>query len=151
MEEILKIFSVIGLSSVRHTFFGVPLAASYGYSLLEVVLYSATGGIAGMVIFMLLAHSLKSWYKQLFPKKAKRKFTKMNRFIVRVRQRFGLIGIALITPPILSIPVGTVIATSIYKNKPKVFFTLLVSIIFWSLLSALVSRPLAAAIQTSLL
>lgn len=151
MEEILKIFSVIGISSLRHTFVGVPLASFYGYSLLEVIIFSAIGGIGGMTVFMLLTSTIKTWYRIIFPKKAKRKFTKMNRFIVKVRQRFGLIGLAFITPPILSIPLGTIVAASIYRNKRQVYLFLAVSILFWSCLSAIVSRPLSHVVQTTLL
>ena len=139
LEEILKILSVISASSFKHTFFGVPLATTYGYNLLEVTLFTALGGTVGLVAFMYFSKLVVHWYKRFFPKK-KRKFTKMNRFIVRVRQRFGLYGIAFITPPLLSIPVGTIIASSIYSNKRRVFLFLFTSILFWSFTGACLSH-----------
>ncbi len=149
VEEILKILSVISVSSFKHTFLGIPLAAGYGYNLLEVTLYTALGGTIGLIGFMYFSKFVLYWYKRFFPKK-RRKFTRMNRFIVRVRQRFGLYGIAFITPPLLSIPIGTLIASSIYSNKKRVFLFLFTSILFWSFAGACLTRPIAKAVVAML-
>ena len=58
--------------------------------------------------------------------------------IVRVKNRFGLWGIAFITPPLLSIPVGTLIASSLWKNKTQVLAALVTSVVFWSFAGAAV-------------
>lgn len=64
----------------------------------------------------------------------KKVFTKRNRKIVSIWQQFGLIGLAFITPVILSIPIGTVIANSYVSNRKKIFLFMFVSILFWSVL-----------------
>ena len=61
-------------------------------------------------------------------------FTPHNRRIVRIWQKYGLIGIAFITPVILSIPLGTVIASSLVQNRKKVMLYMFFSVLFWSVL-----------------
>jgi hypothetical protein len=66
-------------------------------------------------------------------KTEKKLFTPRNRRIVTVWKKYGLIGIAFITPVIISIPLGTIIATRLVPNRKKVFLYLFVSIALWSL------------------
>ncbi len=63
----------------------------------------------------------------------KRIFTKRNRRIVRIWKKYGLTGIAIITPVILSIPIGTIIANSLESNRKKIILYMLLSILFWSI------------------
>jgi hypothetical protein len=64
--------------------------------------------------------------------KQKKLFTPRNRKVVRIWKKYGLVGIALITPVILSIPIGTVIANSLVDNKRKIFIYMFFSVLFWS-------------------
>ncbi|MCI0446804.1 hypothetical protein L0152_26840, partial [bacterium] len=47
---------------------------------------------------------------------------------------FGLAGVAFITPCIISIPVGSIIAANLYKNKARVLAYLFGSLVLWSLI-----------------
>ena len=64
----------------------------------------------------------------------KKVFTKRNRKIVTIWKKYGLVGLAFITPVILSIPIGTIIANSYVTNRKKIFLFMFVSILFWSVL-----------------
>lgn len=146
-EGLLQAFSVVSLSTVKHTLGGVPLAAVYGLSYGEVVLYSAIGGTIGILIFMFLAQGIVSLRQAYFPsKKKKRVFSKKKRFIVKVKRRFGLAGIAFITPWLLSVPIGTMVATGVYRDKKRVFLFMLGSVMLWSFLGGAIAHPLAAAL-----
>lgn len=61
-------------------------------------------------------------------------FTKRNRKIVKIWARYGLAGIALVTPVILSIPIGTLIANSLVSDRRKIILYMFCSILFWSVL-----------------
>lgn len=145
-QEILKIISVIGISSVKHTFGGIPLAYVYGYNYLQVALLTATGSTLGVLFYIFLSKYLFQCFRYIIPepkdKPDRRIFTAKNRWIVKIKRKWGLYGIAFLTPPLLSIPIGTTIAASIYKDKRKVFFFLLASILFWSFLGSFVSIPI---------
>jgi hypothetical protein len=65
-------------------------------------------------------------------KNQKRIFTKRNRRIVSIFRKYGLFGITFLTPVLLSIPLGTIIANSLEKNKRKIFLYMFISILFWS-------------------
>lgn len=143
MKEI-QIASTIGLSAIKHTFGGLPMAAGFGFSYLEVAAFTAIGGIIGVAAFLFLAESIKAFSNRYFPsKKAKRIFTKKNRFIVKVKQRFGLAGIAFLTPSILSVPIGTMVAASIFRDRKKVFLYLSMAVLIWSFGGAALLHPLA--------
>ena len=62
----------------------------------------------------------------------KKIFTKKSRRIVRVWKKYGLIGIALLTPILLSIPVGTFIASRLVPQRSTVILYMLFALIFWS-------------------
>lgn len=59
-------------------------------------------------------------------------FTKRNRRLVTIWRKYGLMGIAFITPVIISIPVGTIVACRLVHDKKKIFLYMFVSIMFWS-------------------
>lgn len=63
----------------------------------------------------------------------RRVFTRRNRRIVSLWKRFGLAGIAALTPILLSIPIGTLIANSLVDDRRKILIYMFISILFWSL------------------
>jgi hypothetical protein len=72
-------------------------------------------------------------YEFIDKENAKRKvFTKRNRRVVQIWKKYGLTGIAIITPIILSIPIGTIIANSLEVKKSKILLYMFFSILFWS-------------------
>lgn len=62
----------------------------------------------------------------------KKLFTPHNRRIVKIWRKYGLAGIAFFTPVLLSIPIGTIVATRLVHNKKKIFLYMFISIVFWS-------------------
>lgn len=68
------------------------------------------------------------------PVKKKKVFSARSRRIVAVWQRFGIVGLAFITPVILSIPIGTIVASRLIHRKRKIFLFMFISIAFWSLI-----------------
>ena len=70
-------------------------------------------------------------------RKEKKIVTKKNRRIIRIKQRYGLIGIALSTPFLLSIPVGTFLVVRYYRASKFKFAYLIASNIVWSVIYTL--------------
>ena len=67
------------------------------------------------------------------PQEAPKKiFTRKSRRFVRMWRRYGLFGVAFLTPVLISIPIGTVIANAFEENKRKIFIYMFFSILFWS-------------------
>lgn len=77
---------------------------------------------------------LEIHYEYLDKEARRRKvFTKRNRSIVKIWKKYGLAGIAIVTPVILSIPIGTIIANSLENNKKKILLYMFLSILFWTI------------------
>lgn len=139
-EEIWQITLIWLLSTVKFVFGAVPLALALGFSFWKTIIVTCTGGFVGSTIFISLGQFLT---KRIRAKREKRiamgeihpkNFTRTNRLIVKVKRRFGLIGISLLTPFILSIPLGCFVAARYYPHKPKIVLLLWMyaSIVFWS-------------------
>jgi hypothetical protein len=77
--------------------------------------------------------NVKVTYEYVVTTPEKKIFTKRNRSIVKLWKKYGLVGIALLTPVILSIPIGTVLANSLVADKKKIFLYMFISISFWSI------------------
>jgi hypothetical protein len=55
------------------------------------------------------------------PLKQKKKFTKTNKLIVRIKHKLGIIGVAFYAPLFLSIPIGTIITAKFYGKEKRTF------------------------------
>jgi hypothetical protein len=90
------------------------------------------GGIIGIVLFTYLGGYMQDYLVKTFPKRFGRRFTSSNRFLVRIKQKFGLGGIAALTPIVLSIPVGILFALALTHDKKKIMISMLLSMFFWA-------------------
>jgi hypothetical protein len=64
----------------------------------------------------------------------KKIFTARSRRMVRIWRKYGLVGLAALTPVIFSIPIGTFFMIRLEKNKNKIFLYMFISITCWSLI-----------------
>lgn len=135
--EILIIFL---LSSVK--FLLAPgVALGVGISYLQTILITTIGGATGVVVFYyfgtFIFRTIDEWVSSKRKNrviKKKKVFTRRNRTLVRFRKRYGLPGLALLTPTILSIPIGTIIASRYFHNPYRTIPFLIASVFLWSLL-----------------
>ncbi len=114
----------------------------FEFSFMETILWTNTGGMMGVYFFSFLSDRLISWWNMTFrqsknmnadaPPADKSIFTKKNRRIVRIKQQYGLFGIAISTPIILSIPVGVFLVVRYYGITKKGFTYLIASNLVWS-------------------
>lgn len=122
-----------------------PLAiVQFKFSFLETVLWTNVGGVMGIYFFAYLSDRLIGWWNRTFRKAhlerlkarstSKKKFTKRNRRIVHIKQNYGLIGIAVATPFLLSIPVGSFLVVRFYRSSRIGFIYLIASNLVWSLI-----------------
>ena len=95
-------------------------------------LANVIGGIIGIVVFTCLGTFIQDYLAKRFPRQFGRRFTKSTRMLVKVKQRFGLNGVAALTPIVLSIPVGVMFALSLTHDKKKIMISMIMSILFWA-------------------
>ena len=99
---------------------------------------TAGGGITGSIFFTYLSAGLIKWWsdfkKKYFKTHTKAPvFTKKNRRIIKIKQRFGLYGIAFFSPILLSIPMGSFLGERFYKKKGKVILAMSAAVVFWTI------------------
>ena len=118
-------------------FIGGPiLGKAAGYSIPEVVLVTVMGLMTSVLVFTYVGSFLRIRYNMIFEPNRKL-FTTRNRRIVKVWQKSGAIGIAAITPLILSPIVGALVINAFGVKKTKVFIYMFVSGVIWALFFAL--------------
>ncbi len=110
----------------------------FNMSFFETILYTNIGGLIGIIVFtMFLKGMIKIvgifWPTKFRVKKRQKKvFTKRNRRLLGMKNKYGLPGIVILAPVILSIPVGVFLCTKYYGRKKISYIYLLLSQIAWS-------------------
>ncbi|MFN8311141.1 MAG: hypothetical protein U0T73_14355 [Chitinophagales bacterium] len=123
---------LVFLSSMVKFAFGA--SAVVGADLgLSGTLSSVLGGICGIVLFTYLGEFIREWLIKTFPQRFNKRFTKGNRLLVKIKQHFGITGIAFMTPILLSIPVGVFFALDLTSHKRKVIVPMIAACLFWSM------------------
>lgn len=124
--------SFFGFSTIKFLFtpFGGPGAK---LTFLETYVSCVAGGIFSATIFffaseyfMIRAHKkrkemIRKFKEEGIPMKQKKKFTRMNKLIVWIKFRFGIIGVSMYAPLFLSVPIGSIIAAKFYGKDKRTF------------------------------
>lgn len=103
-----------------------------GYGFWDTIWITSVGGILGFLMFFYFGQFFRRKMQFLFKKKEKKRFSKRNRFIAKIRGKYGLWGLAILTPCILSIPIGAVMASIYYPKRKGVLMIFGLMIIAWS-------------------
>ncbi|MBK7213490.1 MAG: hypothetical protein IPH88_09410 [Bacteroidales bacterium] len=159
MSSLLKFLIIFSLSSVKFLI-APPLSFGMGLNYFQTVASTSAGGIMGVLLFFYMSRVIIRMYDQYirsyvhdavhyiaikvkkghiaeryFPSsRIRRKFTFSNRLFVRVRKKYGFIGIVILTPVLFSIPVGSFLAARFYSNRQYAVLYLSASVLIWSLL-----------------
>jgi len=143
--KLLEVLLVSGFKFI----FAPLLSFKLGFSYFQTILFTSIGGLLGVIFFFYLSAAILSLFRKFWPliknyffkqiqqKKIityNKKFSFKNKFLVNARKKYGLWGIALLTPVLLSIPLGTFLANKYYKNKKTVLLSLIFSVFCWSII-----------------
>jgi hypothetical protein len=110
---------------------------------LETLIYTNAGGLIGTFVFMYLSEFLIRIWKKYWPqflkrnKRKKQVFTARNRRIVNIKRKYGLWGIIILNPVLLSIPIGSFLMVKYYGLKMKNMLWLLAGQFTWSVVYVL--------------
>ncbi len=133
MEHLLKILSVILLSSFKFLL-GIGLSMGSGFNQFEIIIFCVGGGMLGVFYTLYARDAILKIYHKYYPRKPKPvKFSKFKRRLVVFIRKYEVWGIAIITP-IITIPIGAVLAAAIEHNKWRIKFIMFCSLSFWTLM-----------------
>jgi hypothetical protein len=129
IEEVVKYLTVYFSSMVK--FVGGPVFGYLsGLSFLATITFTILGMMTTVLIISLIGNKIKTAY---FSKRKKKLFTKKNRRTVFIWKKFGLAGIAFLTPILFSPIIGTSVATAFGEKPKRIMLFMFGSAVFWSL------------------
>ena len=130
MIETLLEYGMVFITSM----FKFALAPLTGIARDMSILETALLTILGMMTTVLIIASIKDDFRKKLVWKFKRNkalFTRKNRRIVKIWNRYGLAGVAFLTPVLFSPIVGVFLAISFGGSKRRMVKYMFVSAAFW--------------------
>ncbi|UKJ08700.1 hypothetical protein [Solitalea lacus] len=140
--QLLEYISFLLLSSVKFFFFYPVFITKEDYNFLEAMTFGLTAGFIGSSTFIFFGDVMYQFFHRLAlkkaithpPKEKKQRSIKHRRLIVKLRDDYGLWGIAFLAPILITIPLACILATRFYHNKGKILGHFMIAIAFWSAL-----------------
>ncbi len=149
---ILKLLHVYLLATVKY-FITFPYALVIGLDYTQTIIAVTVGGVSGFFFFYYFSGVIIRYFGQhkeailqFFRKylmidlvrfstrgQKKKVSTKSRRTIVKFRRSYGLWGIIIMTPVVLSIPIGAFLLKKYYSTRKNVLAYMLISILGWAL------------------
>lgn len=127
-----SIISIFLLSTVKFMF--TPLGGpGLGLTFFETYFACVAGGIVGSGFFYFsggyFIHKAEKKRQRLIEESIlkgieltrKKKFSRMNKFIVKIKMSIGLVGISFWAPFFLSIPLGSIVTAKFYGHDKRTY------------------------------
>jgi membrane protein DedA with SNARE-associated domain len=131
MEEVLRAIPVFLASMVKFIF--GPLS---GYAAKLHLITTILATVGGMMTVVLAFTYFGSWLRGTLLKRFfvnKKIFSARSRKFVSLWKKYGLVGVAILTPLILTPIGGTLLAVSSGSPKEKIIIYMLISACFWGI------------------
>jgi len=137
LHSFWQIVTVFLMSTVKFGFGGVPLAVMVDkFPFFKAITITTAGAVASAIIFANISEwVLAKWHafrRKYFPYH-EHKNVPESKMTKKIREKWGLYGLAFFTPFILSIPIGTLLSVHFYHDKHKVISYMIVSIVCWDM------------------
>lgn len=140
MKELWIKYVSVALAAALKFFAGPITGLAMGLTWYETALCSAAGMMLAVVATTYIGTGAQLLIKR-WRKSPPRRFTKTSRMAVRIWKRFGMIGIAVLTPLLFTPIGGTIIAVALRVQRQSIFFWMLMSgLSLGALISFLVYR-----------
>lgn len=130
-DSIITFFGIYFLSLFKFIA-GPVLGSAAGYTPWQMVGVTVLAMMSSVTIFTFVGLRLKR-ILQFNSGKKRKIFSKKNRNIVRIWSKYGEMGIALLTPILLTPIGGTLILISFGTHKRKIFAYMFVSGMLWAI------------------
>jgi uncharacterized membrane protein len=130
-ESILKVIPIY-FSSMFKFILGPIGGYAAGLTLITTILATVAGMMTVVLLFSFFGDFMRRQIARIRTKRPV--FSKRTRKVVVLWQKYGLLGVAILTPVILSPVGGCLLAISFGTPKEKLIFYMFVSAAFWSVL-----------------
>ena len=155
VAAILKLLHVFLLATVKY-FLTFPYSLLIGLDFLQTLITVTIGGITGFYFFYYMSgymirvyqvhhqtvlYTLKNYVRiDLYhlldkkPEPGKIKINRKTRLIVKLQRKYGFWGIIIMTPCLLSMPIGAFLLKKYYSRQKNAVTYMTISILGWALL-----------------
>lgn len=133
---LFKWISVIVWSAFKYLVgFFIALGSPPHFNFLEILISNVGGGMLGVIVYLYVWDFwVRLWKRWRKPKKQEGvKMTNRKRWLVKFIAKYEIYGIVLLTPLILTPPLGTILAASVESNKWKIKMYMLASFLTWTI------------------
>ena len=128
--EILKIAGWLFFVIFKFIWAPVTMATNTDYTWWEILVINIVGAWLGIIIFFYFGKMIVSFFNRK-RKRLPRRFTRLNRFIIRVKTKWGLTGLVSIMG-IISVPLCSLIAAAYFQENKRTVPALLTSAVIWA-------------------
>lgn len=135
-EELAKAVPIY-FSSMLKFIFGPVGGYFAGLNIVTTILITVAGTMTVVLGFTYFGDFLRDRVFRRFFKNKKR-FSERNRKFIRIWRRYGLVGVAALTPILLTPIGGTLLAISFGTPKNRLIFAMFVSASIWSVVLTIV-------------
>ena len=132
-EEILKTVTLVYFPSMLKFIIGPIAGYSAGLTLVSTVLGTVAGTMTIVLLFVFFGDFMRKKVFNRFFSNRKR-FSERNRQFVGVWKKYGIAGVAALTPILLTPIGGTLLAVSFGTPKDKLIIYMFISASVWALL-----------------
>lgn len=139
MPDILIYLMIYGLSALK-IILGPTLGIAHGLSVITTSLLSLAGMMTTVYLLTYFGPQIRRLTDRIFKRKQKKIFTARNRRFVKIWQRFGVPGIAFLTPLLLSPPGGTILATAFGGKRHQIIKWMWIFGAIWAVLLTLIVK-----------
>lgn len=128
---LLKYLSVALASTLK--FFGGPITGVIlKLTWIETAICSAVGMMFSVFVLTYVGGAIQGMIKK-YRKSPPKRFTRTTRIAVNIWKRFGIIGIAFLTPPLFTPLFGPILAVAFRVPRGSIFMWMSASAIIWGL------------------
>ena len=117
-------------------FSGIP----FGLSFWEISLSAFSGGLMSSCLFYFSGNFI---LKKIGTNSKRKIHTKTNRFIVKLKQKLGKVGITFWAPFFLSIPIGSMVVAKFYGKDKGTFLYITVGMALNALIMSILAYVLS--------
>lgn len=135
-QELLKAVPVY-FSCMLKFFFGPLGGYAAGLTLLTTILTTVAGMMTVVIVFAYFGTYIRQQVEARIMRR-QRRFTPKNRRLVRIWKRFGITGVAALTPVLFTPIVGAAIAVSFGVPRHTMILSMFVSASFWAILISVI-------------
>ncbi|WP_421764181.1 hypothetical protein [Ekhidna sp.] len=137
MATVLKYFTVYFLSGLKFVF-GPTFGVANDLPVIAIIILTSLGMMTTIYLFTFFGEEIHSFFQRF--RKNKKVFTNKSRRFVKIWKKFGLKGLCLLTPLLLTPPGGGLLVNLIGAKKKDILKWMWISAVLWSTIITLILK-----------